>query len=134
KGEAREILTTLRARAIVHAEGALERPLLFGNNDLPGVMLAGAVRTYLNRYALVLGRRVLIATNNDSAWTTAIDLAAAGARVTIADERPMATGSLLFVEQKAAYDIRLATYLVRAHGSRTVQGAELQAADSAKTQ
>ena len=129
-GEAREVVITLRARAIVHAEGAIERPLLFGDNDLPGVMLASAVRTYLNRYALALGRRVLIATNNDSAWTTAIDLAAAGAHVTIADERPTATASLQTAAQKAGIDIRLATYLVRAHGGRTVQGAELQAADS----
>jgi sarcosine oxidase subunit alpha len=133
KGEAREIVITLRARAIVHAEGAIERPLLFGNNDLPGVMLASAVRSYLNRYALVLGRRVLIATNNDSAWTTAIDLAAAGARVTIADERPTASAPpLQAVAQQAGIDIRLATQLVRAQGGRTVQGAELQAADPAK--
>jgi len=132
KGEPREVVTTLRARAIVHAEGAIERPLLFANNDLPGVMLAGAVRTYLNRYALALGRRVLIATNNDSAWTTAIDLAASGARVTIADERPTANASLQALAQRAGVDIRLDTQLVRAHGSRTAQGAELQPADAAK--
>jgi methylglutamate dehydrogenase subunit C len=134
KGEAREVVTTLRARAIVHAEGALERPLLFGNNDLPGVMLASAVRIYLNRYSLMLGRRVLIATNNDSAWITAIDLTAAGARVTIADERPTANASLEAVAQRAGIDMRLSTQLVRARGGRTVQGAELQAADSSKTQ
>ncbi|MBV8805442.1 MAG: sarcosine oxidase subunit alpha family protein, partial [Sinobacteraceae bacterium] len=134
KGEAREIAITLRARAIIHAEGAIERPLLFGNNDLPGVMLASAVRTYLNRYALALGRRVLIATNNDSAWTTAIDLAAAGARVTIADERPTANAPLEAVARQAGIDIRLATHLVHARGGRAVQGAELQAADSSKTQ
>jgi methylglutamate dehydrogenase subunit C len=134
KGEAREVVITLRARAIIHAEGAIERPLLFGNNDLPGVMLASAVRTYLNRYALTLGRRVLIASNNDSAWTTAIDLAAAGARVTIADERPKANAPLEAVARQAGIDIRLATQLVRARGGRTVQGAELQAADSSKTQ
>ena len=113
KGEAREVVITLRARAIVHAEGAIERPLLFGNNDLPGVMLASAVRTYLNRYALALGRRVLIATNNDSAWATAIDLAAAGARVTLADERPTARRRLQETARRAGIDIRLATHLVR---------------------
>lgn len=133
KGEAREIVTTLRARAIIHTEGAIERPLLFGNNDLPGAMLAGAVRTYLNRYALTLGRRVLIATNNDSAWTAAIDLAASGANVTIADERPTASASLEVAAQRAGIDIRLATHLVRAHGGRMVQGAELQAAASARS-
>lgn len=135
KGEAREVVITLRTRAIVHAEGAIERPLLFGNNDLPGVMLASAARIYLNRYALLLGRRVLIATNNDSAWTTAIDLAAAGARVTIADERPAASSPpLQAVAQRAGIDIRLATHLVSARGGRRVQGAELQAADPSRAQ
>ena len=133
KGEAREVVITLRARAIVHAEGAIERPLLFGNNDLPGVMLASAVRTYLNRYALTLGRRVLIATNNDSAWTTAIDLATAGAHVTIADERPTPNVSLTALAQRAGVDIRLATRVVCARGGRRVQGAELlQEADSSQ--
>jgi methylglutamate dehydrogenase subunit C len=126
KGEAREVVITLRARAIVHAEGAIERPLLFGDNDRPGVMLASAVRTYLNRYALVLGRQVLIATNNDSAWATAIDIAAAGARVTLADERPMVDLSLEKTARQAGIDVRLATHLVRAHGGRAVQAADLR--------
>jgi heterotetrameric sarcosine oxidase alpha subunit len=134
KGEAREVVVTLRARAIVHAEGAIERPLLFGDNDRPGVMLASAVRTYLNRYALVLGRRVLIATNNDSAWATAIDLAAAGARVTLADERPTGNDSLEKAARRAGIDIRLATHLVRARGRRAVQGAELRADGASTTQ
>ena len=67
---------TLRARAIIHACGAIERPLVFGDNDRPGVMLAGAVRGYLNRHAVAVGRNAVIATNNDSAWATALDLAA----------------------------------------------------------
>ncbi|HKF61557.1 MAG TPA: 2Fe-2S iron-sulfur cluster-binding protein, partial [Dongiaceae bacterium] len=52
KGEAREVVVTLRARAIVLATGAAERPLVFTNNDRPGVMLASAVRTYLHRFAV----------------------------------------------------------------------------------
>ena len=52
KGEARQIVVTLRARAIVLATGAAERPLVFTNNDRPGVMLASAVRTYLHRFAV----------------------------------------------------------------------------------
>jgi sarcosine oxidase subunit alpha len=126
KGEAREVVITLRARAIVHTEGAIERPLLFGDNDLPGVMLASAIRTYLNRHALLLGRQVLVATNNDSAWPTAIDLAAAGARVTLVDERAHAGGSLEQTAHRAGVNVRLATNLVRAIGGKTVHGAEIQ--------
>jgi methylglutamate dehydrogenase subunit C len=134
KGEAREVVVTLRARAIIHAEGAIERPLIFGNNDRPGVMLASAVRTYLNRYALILGRRALIATNNDSAWATAIDLAAAGAHVTLADERPIGNVSLVEAARRASIDVRLATHLVRARGGRTVQAAELRSDGASTTQ
>ena len=56
KGEARQVVTTMRAKAIVLATGAIERPLVFANNDRPGVMLASAVRTYLNRFAIAPGQ------------------------------------------------------------------------------
>jgi methylglutamate dehydrogenase subunit C len=85
RGEAREVITTLCAKSIVFATGALERPLIFGDNDRPGVMLASAAQTYLNRYAVVTGRRIIIATNNDSAWHSAAELARGGGAVTIVD-------------------------------------------------
>ncbi len=87
KGEARQIVTTLRAKAIVFATGSLERPLVFANNDRPGVMLAAAVRTYLNRYAIAPGKRAIVVTDNDSAYRTAFDLAERGVGVTVADLR-----------------------------------------------
>ena len=64
------------------ATGAIERPLVFADNDRPGIMLAGAARTYVNRYGALPGRRVVVMTNNDSAYRAAVDLADAG--VTIA--------------------------------------------------
>ncbi|MDH4312996.1 MAG: 2Fe-2S iron-sulfur cluster-binding protein, partial [Gammaproteobacteria bacterium] len=69
------------AKQAVLAAGSIERPLVFGNNDLPGVMLAGAVRTYVNRYAVLPGRRAVVFTDNDDGWTTAADLVAAGGQV-----------------------------------------------------
>src|SRR5699024_2656427 len=57
---------------------AFERPLIFDDNDLPGIMLASAVRGYLNRFAVVPGRCFVVATNNDDAYRTAFDLAAGG--------------------------------------------------------
>ncbi|MEM8751368.1 MAG: glycine cleavage T C-terminal barrel domain-containing protein, partial [Pseudomonadota bacterium] len=74
-------------RAILCA-GAIERSIAFENNDRPGVMLAGAVRTYLNRYAVAPARRAVVFTNNDDGWRTARDLRAAGAEVTVVDARP----------------------------------------------
>ncbi len=73
-----EVIVTRARTAIVYASGAAERPLVFANNDRPGVMLCSAVRAYLNRYAVAAGRRAVVATNNDSAYATAVDLAAAG--------------------------------------------------------
>lgn len=76
------------AKQTVLASGSIERPLLFGNNDLPGVMLAGAVRTYINRFAVLPGRRAVVFTDNDDGWTTAADLVAAGGQVAaIVDSR-----------------------------------------------
>ena len=60
----------IRAQQVVLATGAHERPLVFADNDRPGVMLASAVRSYLNRYAVAAGPRVVVATTNDSAYDT----------------------------------------------------------------
>jgi methylglutamate dehydrogenase subunit C len=86
-GSVRQVVIILRARSIVFATGATERPLIFRNNDLPGVMLASAVRSYLNRFAVLCGRKVVVVTNNDSADATVSDLQRAGAEVTVADLR-----------------------------------------------
>ncbi len=87
RGEPCEVITTLCAKAIVFATGAIERPLVFGDNDRPGVMLASAAQSYLNRYAVAVGRRIVVATNNDAAWYSAADLARGGAEVTVVDQR-----------------------------------------------
>lgn len=69
------------AKRAVLAAGALERMIAFGNNDRPGVMLAGATRSYLNRYAAAPGKRLAVFTNNDDGWRTAADARAAGIEV-----------------------------------------------------
>jgi heterotetrameric sarcosine oxidase alpha subunit len=87
EGQARQVLTMLQAGAIVFATGAIERPLVFANNDRPGVMLASALQTYLNRFAVAPAGRAVIATNNDTAYAAAFDLAAQGVEVIVADSR-----------------------------------------------
>ncbi|MGW8768050.1 sarcosine oxidase subunit delta family protein [Streptomyces sp. NPDC055815] len=74
----RERVWRIRARRVVLATGAHERSLAFGDNDLPGVMLAASARTYLHRYAVLPGRHAVVFTTNDSAYAAALDLAAAG--------------------------------------------------------
>ncbi len=83
----RQRVWRIRARKVVLAQGAFERPLVFCNNDRPGVMQASAVSTYIHRFAVCPGRRAVVFTNNDSAYRTAQDLASAGAEVTLVDSR-----------------------------------------------
>lgn len=80
-GKVRQRLWHVRCKEVVLATGAIERPLVFPNNDRPGVMLASAAREYLQRYGVAVGRRVVVATNNDSAYAAAADLRAAGIEV-----------------------------------------------------
>ena len=86
-GEPRQRYIVLRAAQAVIASGAIERPIPFGNNDRPGVMLASAARAYLNRYAVLPGRNIVLFTNNDTAYATAFDFKAAGAAVMVVDAR-----------------------------------------------
>ncbi len=85
----RQRLWRIVAPRAVLAAGAIERPLVFGGNDTPGVMLAGAVRTYLNRFAVKPGTRAVVFCNNDDAATTITDLLAAGVEIAgLVDSRP----------------------------------------------
>ena len=78
----------IRARQVILATGAIERTIAFPNNDRPGVMLASAVQTYVNRYAVRPGSHAVFFTNNDSAYQAAADFEAAGGEVTaIIDSR-----------------------------------------------
>ena len=91
----RHRLWRVRARRVVIATGAIERPLAFAGNDLPGVMLAGAVRDFAALWGVSAGDRVVLVTNNDDAYRTAIALKSAGLDVpAILDARPAATGAL----------------------------------------
>ena len=80
-GKPRQVLWRIYSRRAVLAAGATERPIAFGNNDRPGIMLAGAVRAYANRFGVTPGQRVAVFTNNDDGWRTAADLAAKGVTV-----------------------------------------------------
>ena len=94
-GGARACFWRIVARQSVLAAGALERPVAFRNNDRPGVMTAGAVRAYVNRWAVAPGRAVTVFGNNDDAHKTAADLLAAGVHVAaLIDARADATTDL----------------------------------------
>ncbi|MEL6792906.1 MAG: glycine cleavage T C-terminal barrel domain-containing protein, partial [Pseudomonadota bacterium] len=88
----RQCMWKLVAKRAILCAGAIERSIAFENNDRPGVMLAGAARTYLNRYGVAAGKSVAVFTNNDDGWRTAEDFRDAGLEVAVvADARPDAT-------------------------------------------
>jgi len=110
------------ARRAVLATGAIERPIVFGGNDRPGVMMAGAARTYLNRFAVAPGRRVVVFTSTDDAWKTVFDLHHAGIAVeAVVDSRREINPSL--ISQASRVDIRVISGAVglEAHGGSALR-------------
>ncbi|SEQ67005.1 sarcosine oxidase subunit alpha [Faunimonas pinastri] len=102
----RERLWQVRAREVVIAAGSIERPLVFPENDRPGVMMAEAARIYANRFGAKPGNRAVVFTASDSAYRAALDLKAAGVEIAaIADLRPDPTGAV--VERARADGIRV---------------------------
>ncbi|MEX0504259.1 sarcosine oxidase subunit alpha family protein [Alphaproteobacteria bacterium LSUCC0719] len=94
EGSPRQIMWRVYAKRAILAAGATERLIAFDNNDRPGIMQAGAVRAYVNRWAAAPAERVAIFTNNDDGHRTAADLAAAGVEVAaIIDSRADAPAS-----------------------------------------
>ncbi len=121
----RQRLWKVRAKQVIIAQGAHERPLVFAGNDLPGVMLAGAVRTYINRYGVCPGRRAIVVCNNDDAYRTALDLCHAGADVVITDLRNDAKGPLITAARNAGIEILQGHAIIAAYGNRRVARVEI---------
>ena len=122
----RERVWKIRARHVVLATGAHERPLVFGNNDLPGIMLAGAVSTYIHRFAVLPGRRAVVFTNHDGAYQCAIDLREHGAEVTIVDPRVPGHGTLPQAAARLGIRIIHQAVVAEARGGRHIAGVRLR--------
>jgi sarcosine oxidase subunit alpha len=113
----RHRLVKLRAKQVILATGAIERPLVFRDNDRPGVMLAGAAQAFVNRWAVKPGSKAVVVTNNDSAYGAALDLKAAGVEIAaVVDLRQNPDGAL--TDRAEAAGIRV----LADHGVIAVQG------------
>ena len=121
----RQRMWIMRARQTILATGAQERPIAFSCNDLPGIMLASACRCYVNQYAVLPGKQAVVFTNNDSAYATAVELARAGARVTLADARSLAPVDLKSQAEAAGVQVLEATVVSKAKGRKTLTSVEL---------
>ena len=125
-GGPRTRLWRVRARRVILAQGAIERPLVFPNNDRPGVMLASAVSEYIHRYGVCPGRRAALFTNNDWAYQAALDLKAAGAEVAaIIDCRANGAGALAAAAREAGIPIQQGRAVVDVVGGRRVRAARV---------
>lgn len=127
--EPRQRLWHIVARQCILASGSLERPLVFPNNDLPGIMLAGAVRTYVNRFAAVPGSRAAVVLNNDDAVSTASCLHRAGVPIAaIIDTRERASAQVQEVADATGASLFEGATIARALGGLRVSGLEVEAA------
>ncbi|MGF1476045.1 MAG: sarcosine oxidase subunit alpha family protein [Geminicoccaceae bacterium] len=114
----------VRAKRVVLATGAIERPLVFDGNDRPGVMLTGAARTYARRYGVMVGRQAVIATNNDGAYPVALDLAEQGVRIeAIVDSRSDPDKSLVAAAETKGISALKSHVVVDTGGGRRVHTA-----------
>ena len=121
----RQRFWTLRTKYTIVAAGAIERHIAFGNNDRPGVMTAAAARTYLNRFAVLPGENIIIATNNDSAYEGAVELSSAGAKVTLLDARSAISDEHMQQLTERNIEVRCGTAPLQVLGSGNIAALEI---------
>jgi sarcosine oxidase subunit alpha len=131
---ARQRMWVMHARQTIVATGALERPIAFAGNDLPGVMLAGSVRAYVNHYAVLPGKKAVVFTNNDSAYATARDLVRAGAEVVLVEARQTAPPAAKRAIESHGVRVCEASVVSRARGGSALKSVDLTDFDLAKNQ
>ena len=125
-------LWKLRCSRVILAAGAIERPLVFPDNDRPGVMLASALACYLNRYAVLPGHAAVVVTNNDSAYDVAEALVAHGAHpVTIVDTRPDVRAEVHSRLVSAGVRVLSGYCVLAVHGRRRVRSVTAAPCDGA---
>jgi sarcosine oxidase subunit alpha len=122
----RERLWQIRAGQVVLATGAIERPLVFPENDRPGIMLADAARTYVNRYGVKPGTRAVVMTADDSAYRAALDLHRAGVAIAaICDLRLMSRSADVAAALAAGIAVWPGTSICGTHGRTRIRAAEI---------
>jgi len=131
----RERMWQVRAREVVLATGAIERPLLFPDNDRPGVMMSEAARIYLNRYGAIPGSRAVVFTACDAAYRSALELKTSGVHIAaIADVRAAPAGPWVERARGAGIDVRPSTAVSATYGRLHISHADLTDETTEKTE
>ena len=119
----RQKLWYIRAKEIVISTGSLERPLIFGNNDRPGILLSSAAKEYLKVYGVLVGRKPIIFTNNDSAYDTAIEFKKNGINPLVIDTRTNSDSSVVSEAKNLNIDIKFSHGIANTKGYLKVNSA-----------
>ncbi|MEQ8653027.1 MAG: sarcosine oxidase subunit alpha family protein [Kiloniellales bacterium] len=120
-----ERLWVLQAKRVILATGAHERPLVFPDNDRPGIMSASAAAVYAKRYAALAGRKLLVATNNDDGYESAVVLKRVGADVMLCDLRTTPSQTLLSAMDEAGIAVAVGHQPLKIHGKLALNGVSL---------
>ena len=129
----RQKLWYIRAEEVVISTGSIERPIVFGNNDTPGVFLASAAKEYMKLYGVLVGKKPLIFTNNDSAYETAIEFKKNGIDPLILDTREEHSSELANEAKNKNIEIKFSYAVISAKGYKKVKYAEIGKLSSNKT-
>ncbi len=115
----------IRAKEVVISSGSIERPLVFGNNDTPGVVLSSAAKEYLKVYGVLVGKKPLIFTNNDSAYETAIEFKKNGIDPMVLDTRVNPSSEIIDEAKNSNINIKFSYVVIAAKGYKKVKSAEI---------
>lgn len=124
--QARQRMHRVRAKRVVLATGAHERPLVYSGNDIPGNYLAGAISTYIQRYGVIPGNKLVVSTSNDEGYRAALDWLESGRDVVaIADARPTPDGDLVKLARLKGIVIITGSAVIEAHGTTRVRSVDI---------
>ncbi len=115
----------IRAKQVIISSGSIERPLVFGNNDVPGVMLSSAAKEYLKVYGVLVGKKPIIFTNNDSGYETAIEFKKNGVDPIILDTRKEANSEIIKEAKELNINIKFSYVVAAAKGYKKVNSANI---------
>ena len=121
----RQRLWKIRSNKVIIASGAIERPLVFNNNDRPGIILASSVNKYLNFYGVICGENNFVFTNNDSAYETALSLFEKGIQIKIIDIRKKTNSKIVKLVEKLGIDIYWNSTVTNTFGYRKLNSIEI---------
>ncbi len=115
----------IRAKEVIISSGSIERPIVFGNNDTPGVVLASAAKEYLKVYGVLVGKKPIIFTNNDSAYETAIEFKKNGIWPIVLDSRTNPESEIINEAKSMGIEIKFSYVVVASKGYKKVKSAEI---------